>query len=829
MQESNRATGLQKRSGGAGRLAVASMVWFAPAASAFAESVTGGTPLNAPDAFARVPWHEVAGLALTLGIVIFAVISAIMLVRTRARTALERAGYEAEIHALRAAANETSALLLSEPQVLIVWPADGGDPEIIGDEALLLTAQPPEHLLDFDAWAGPDAAGALRTAVGELRTTGESFAMTLATRHGRQIEASGRTIGGRAVLRLRDVSGLKRELADLAAEHRNLQRELETVGSLIEALPSPVWVRDQSGRLVFVNKAYAQAVEAGDPSKVVASGIELFDANAGRKPDDDRGGRARRAAMVAGHRRVLDVLAVPTPHGSAGIGIDATEVETLHRDVARMVEAHRRTLDQLATAVAAFDADRRLTFYNAAYRALWDLDAGFLDQSPTDSAVLDVLRAARKLPEQRDFREWRLQLHEAYQALEGKQHEWHLPDGRTLRVVTTPNPEGGVTYLFDDVTERLDLERRFDALIRVQGETLDNLGEAVAVFGSDGRLRLSNPAFWRMWNIDPAVLASRPHIETVMQLCLPLGAAGPWEALRVAATALEERTPAASRMERKDGVIIDCATIPLPDGGTLVTFTDVSAAVNFERALIDRNEALVAAEKLKQDFVQHMSYELRSPLTNIIGFTELLGAPNIGALNARQREYLGYITSSTSALLAIVDNILDLATIEAGAMTLDLVPIDIRRTMEAAAEGVQDRLAQDQITLDLRAAPDIGMFVADERRIRQALFNLLSNAIGFSPHGGTVVLAAERQAGALVLSVADQGPGIPPEMQGKVFDWFESHPQGSRHRGVGLGLSLVRSFIALHGGTVRIDSEVGRGTTVICVLPASAVNVKQEH
>ncbi len=177
MQESNRATGLQKRSGGAGRLAVASMVWFALAASAFAESDTGGTPLNAPDAFARVPWHEVAGLALTLGIVIFAVISAITLVRTRARTALEHAGYEAEIHALRAAASETSALLLSEPQVLIVWPADGADPEIIGDEALLLLAQPPERLLDFDTWAGPDASEALRTAVCGLRTTGESFAI----------------------------------------------------------------------------------------------------------------------------------------------------------------------------------------------------------------------------------------------------------------------------------------------------------------------------------------------------------------------------------------------------------------------------------------------------------------------------------------------------------------------------------------------------------------------------------------------------------------------------------------------------------------------------
>ena len=109
--------------------------------------------------------------------------------------------------------------------------------------------------------------------------------------------------------------------------------------------------------------------------------------------------------------------------------------------------------------------------------------------------MLDRLRAARKLPEQADFRNWKSELHEAYRALEPREHEWHLPDGRTLRVVTTPNPEGGVTYLFDDVTERLKLVRRYEALIGVQGETLEALAEGVAVFGSDGRLDLHNPAF----------------------------------------------------------------------------------------------------------------------------------------------------------------------------------------------------------------------------------------------------------------------------------------------------------------------------------------------
>ena len=231
---------------------------------------------------------------------------------------------------------------------------------------------------------------------------------------------------------------------------------------------------------------------------------------------------ARTPAIAAGSRRNFDVLDVPTRKGSAGIGIDATEAEAMRSELNRLNDAHRRTLDQLATGVAIFTADQRLTFYNTAYRSLWDLDTGFLDQNPTDSAVLDRLRGSRKLPEEKDFREWKTALHEAYRATEAHEHLWHLPDGRTIRVVTTPNPQGGVTYLFEDVTERLDMVRRYDALIRVQGETLDNLAEAVAVFGSDGRLRLHNPAFVDMWRLEPLALAERPHIETVIGWCKKL-------------------------------------------------------------------------------------------------------------------------------------------------------------------------------------------------------------------------------------------------------------------------------------------------------------------
>jgi signal transduction histidine kinase len=783
------------------------------------------------DALLALDRHEAAAIALTLGVLGFAVIAAILLVRTRAGAARRDAAAREEIVGLKAQNDRASTLLQSEPQVIIAWAAAVDEPDIIGDPTLIAPVNAPHRVLAFGTWLDAEQALAIEHAVEALRADGTSFAMTLRTLSGRLIEATGRALGGRAVLRLRDVTGVQRDLNDMMALHAVLNAEAESLRTLIDALPAPAWMRDGSGHLTFVNAAYARAVDVKASADAVAGGLELL--GHGARGDVARGRMARTPfagrlpAVVAGARRNFDVVEVPTPTGSAGIAVDATEAETMRAELARMVDAHRRTLDQLPTGVAIFNADQRLIFYNTAYRTLWDLDPAFLEENPTDSAVLDRLRTARELPEQQDFRQWKTQLHEAYRAVEPEESQWYLPDGRTLRVVTTPNPEGGVTYLFHDVTERLDLERRYDALIRVQRETLDNLAEAVAVFGSDGRIRLFNPAFAQMWSLSPAALAERPHIEEVALSCHPLHrGAATWTAVRATVTAIEGRDPVNGRIECSDGRVVDCATMPLPDGATLVTFQDMTASVNVERALRERNEALEAADRIKIDFVHHVSYELRSPLTNIIGFAHFLGDPSTGPLTDKQHEYLGYINASTGALLAIINNILDLATIDAGAMTLNLGHVDIKPTMQAAAEGIQDRLVKDRIRLDIRAAANIGSFTADERRVRQVLFNLLANAVGFSPPGETVTLTAERQADAVVFTVTDRGPGIPIDKKDRVFDWFETHSLGSEHRGAGLGLSLVRSFVELHGGSVTIDSSVGSGTTVTCAFPLDHVPVR---
>jgi signal transduction histidine kinase len=771
--------------------------------------------------------QEVAVLATAFAVLGFSVVAAILLMRTRVRAANNEARLRSELRSLQVEADRFRALLFAEPQVLISWAAGDNRPQISGDISLLMpqdAQQPPQRILAFGTWLSPEPALQMDHAVNALREAGEGFLLNLTTSTGRAIEAMGRAIAGQAILRIRELSGLRRELAEVTLRHKGLLEETEMLRGFAAAAPWPIWTKRAGGGLLFANAAYARATDAASPTEAVQRDLELLD-SAGRNEmvralNDNSAFSGRLPIVVGGERRFYDVHALKVTGGSAGIAIDASEATALRDALVRMAEAHRRTLDQLSSGVAVFDGQRRLAFYNDSYRRLWDLDRAFLDGNPDDSSVLDRLRAARKLQEQPDFRAWKAKLHEAYRAIEPAKDRWYLPDGRAISVVTTPNPEGGVTYLFDDVTESLELARRFDGLINVQRETLDNLVEAVAVFGSNGRAQLFNPAFAKMWKLSTEALREQPHIETVEAWCRPLfDDAATWQTLREAITGIENRIAVPLKLERKDGSVLDCMTLPLPDGATMLTFQDITDTQNVERALRERNEALEAADQMKVDFVHHVSYELRSPLTNIIGFADLLTDPTTGPLMPKQAEYLGYITTSTSALFALINNILDLATIDAGAMTLELGPVDIRKTIDAAAEGIQDRLATDRIELKVDADPGIGDFIGDENRVKQVLYNLLANAVGFSPHDAAITLSARRTEHSVVFAVTDCGPGIPPDVKDKVFDWFESHSNGSRHRGAGLGLSLVRSFVELHGGKVRVDSIVGRGTTVTCEFP----------
>jgi signal transduction histidine kinase len=771
---------------------------------------------------------DVVGFAMSGGLALFSAVLALAHIGERRASRRRELALTAELEETRAKFDRARTFLASEPQAFVVWSGRDAEPDISASTLMIDAAGGSQRLLAFGSWLKPDDAQALEAAVDRLRASGEGCRLALAGLGGRYFDAEGRAVGGSAVLRIREVSGDRLELITLRERHAEVVRELTGLHAMLDAAPTPVWARDAAGRLVFVNAAYVAAVEAKDRDDALCRGVELLDSGEREKAAQALANgqvwRARVTAVVAGARHMLDVTQSATPDMAGAIAIDRQEVETVRADLERQMQSHVRTLDQLPTAVAIFDRTRRLVYNNEAYANLWQLEARFLDRKPTDGEILDRLRADERVPVEPDYRAWKEKLFEAYRATEPVRDTWHLPDGRIVDVVAHPNTQGGVTYLYDDTTKTYDLETRFNALNRTQSETLDTLHEGVAVFGADGRLSFCNPTFAKMWRLDPEELDRKPRFEQLIGHCRTLhDNAETWTALKGFVTSFNDmREGFTRRIERSDGVVLDCTAQSLLDGAALLTFVDVTADVNVERALTDRNKALLAAERLRNDFIHHISYELRSPLNNINGFVHLLGEESTGPLNPRQHEYLGYVSKSSAALLAIIDDILDLASIDEDAMELELSDIDVHATMSAAIEGVQDRLAENAIDVQIVAMDNVGSFHGDAKRVRQILFNLLSNAIGFSQPGQTVTLAALRRDNEVVFKVTDRGRGIPPEVLARVFDRFESHTSGSRHRGVGLGLSIVRAFMELHGGKVFIDSVPGEGTTVTCVFPAPA-------
>jgi len=252
---------------------------FATLCSALSTSARAdvGPAYGLVDAVTAVGREQVATLTLTLALVCFGVLAIVVLLRTRKVAATSEIAAHDQTMELRAEIERLKTLLLAQPQVLVAWAAGSDEPEIFGDTGIVVAGAVPEKVLAFGAWLEPAAAQRMQEAVETLRNDGRGFVMTLTSKTGRPLEAEGRAVTGRAVLRLRDVSGIESELMDLAARHDRLMGDVETMRALLDSMPAPVWARDHDGRLIFVNAAYARAVEAEDSADAVTRELELLD------------------------------------------------------------------------------------------------------------------------------------------------------------------------------------------------------------------------------------------------------------------------------------------------------------------------------------------------------------------------------------------------------------------------------------------------------------------------------------------------------------------------------------------------------------------------
>ncbi len=714
-------------------------------------------------------------------------------------------------------ADRLAALLESAPALPLVVRADGRVEAQARLADWLGLPRVPIFVADFagkDVGLSEDDAATLVAEVSAAQRTGKSFALSMrAIGSSRTLllrgspAATGLATRGSVIVWVFDATESQAEIGRLGGEVTRLATAFAALSQLIEAAPIPMWHRGPDLRLTLVNRAYVDAVDATDADDVIARGLELVEPGTGTSPlaaaAAARNAHETRArdvpATINGQRRSMRVVDVPLGEsGVAGYALDNDELDRAKAAFRRFEDTQRDTLDRLSAGVAQFDADRTLSFCNLPFQRMFAIKTEWIADRPEFDRVLERMREAGRVPEARDFPAWKADRRGWFTAVGGAEEEaWLLPGGAHLRVLAQPLPDGGLLLVFEDRTEQIQLASARDTLLRVREATFDNLFEAIGVFASDGRLHLWNNKFRDVWGFEDAMLAAHPRVDTLAEnaasrLTNPARAALIRELVRAATV---ERKSRGGRVAFKDGRHFEFAAVPLPDGNALFTMLDITDSRRVERVLRERAAALVAADRVKTAFVANMSYELRTPLTSIGGFAEMLDKGYAGTLTSVAQEYIQAIIASVGTLGTLVDEVLLTTQDQAGLMGVDRETVDLLQVLDAvAAEHDAAAKAKNQaFVTDFEAG--VGRVEGDAKRLRAAVSALLGTAIDTTPPDGRILLHASGRPDGAMIVVSDNGPGD------------------------GTADPVVRQTVEAHGGTITCLAEAGQGTATTIELP----------
>ncbi|MFT3967917.1 MAG: PAS-domain containing protein [Sphingobium sp.] len=731
-------------------------------------------------------------------------------------------------------------LLQSAPAIAVIVRADGRIEAPDRLAAWLGRDSVPgfvSELTAADSGLKPDHAAQLAEEIAAAQRGNRSFVLPVKAEGSERSLlvravpfAPGHAAPGATVLWIFDATESQSQIDSLRAEVGRYREALEALSAVIEAAPMPVWFRGLDRRIQLVNTHYVRAVNAESAEQVISQNVDLVEPFEGQSAADAAAAASiARTAMsrtlpvtIGTSRRVMRVVDVPLgEQGVASYALDMHELEDARAELRHLAQAQRDMFDRLSAGVVQFGADQRLKFCNQPFISIFGLTPDQVAQDTDFDRVLDAMRDSGNLPETRDFPAWRRERRQWFLSQSPQEENWLLRDGIHIRVVAQPLPDGGLLLIFEDRTEQVQLSSARDTLLRVRTATFDNLFEAIGVFAADGRLHLWNSRFRSIWGVEERVLGGHPRIDELMtivadRLAKPQQASLVRQLIRAATN---ERRQRVGRIAFADGRYFEFAAIPLPDGNALFAMLDITDSRRIERALRDRNEALEEADRVKTAFVSNMSYELRTPLTSIAGFSEMMMAGYAGTLSDVAREYVEAIMASTERLTDLIDNVLDLTQGAAGALAIDRQPLDIEGLARASGERFEAAAAAAGITLAYDIREGAGTMEGDARRIGQAVDHLLDNAIRYTGAGGRVLLHADGDEATVRIIVSDDGPGMDDRAQARLFDVFARFSQERQGEPDGLGLLLVRRLMEAHGGTVSLLSEPGQGTIVTLELP----------
>lgn len=782
--------------------------------------------------------NHVLPIILSTGTLVFSFVIVALTWMWRRKQSAQLAQAKQIAAKLKARAELQDMILEGSDSLMLIWGMEQEAPHVLGQLALVDNPMVNRSdITDFDRWLTPVSAAILTKSLSELKFSGAGFKEHLTTLDGQVLLAKGIILAEFAVVTFYNSNIDADTLNDLGHLRSSLKSKEESLDVLLATIPQPVWVLSVYGDINRCNDAFRALLDQPDMTQPVANFLSTkTQQKVAQQADTLRANQRRRALMDVDDEGVQYQIELIRLNGD--VLVRATEQvtpELENKQVKKPADEMSRAVNHLKLPIALFDADNVMVQANEAFIELFGLSLAWVSRCPGLGEMLDKLRYLDQLPPKTDYRDWRAALLALKDQNQSFDELWHLPDGRTLECRAQKDKQGGLTFSFEDISEALNLKSKNNELERVQSETINALNEAVAVFGTDGRLRLFNPGLSRIWGLQTSMLEKNPHVS---ELTMHIGADAEndevkasilkaWQRLKDYPLTLggirgAKRGDLKFKRTDKHHMSVAYAVVPLPDGQTMMTFADISDSERLTRALEERNAALEKADALKDAFVRHVSYEFRQPLNAIIGFTDFLAEPDTGPLNEKQREYVTYVQRSSKALGMLVNNVLDLASLDAGIIELDKKSEDIGDLVQEAWGAVKNQLEPSlvgAIRLEATVPPNLSPIKVDRLRMVQILYNVMANAVRSSGEDAEIRLSCVQTQDYTLLQIDDDGAGIEQDRLPFIFDRFVAQSTKVYPGGAGLGLSVVKSLMQLHGGQVDVRSVPGEGTQVILRLP----------
>ncbi len=652
-------------------------------------------------------------------------------------------------------------------------------------------------------------------------------------KNGRVIERRRRVMpDGSAILTHTDITALVERESEIAEKSALLAMVLENMDQGIMVIDADRNVRMWNNRVVEQHALPPDFLKVGLPASEV---IHQLARQGEYGSDGDRAAHDRLREVEGSidlvfQRRhsngmIIERRRRPMPGG--GTVLTFTDITALTERERALEEksAHlSAVLSSMDQGMLVLDSDAEIQTWNARVEELLNLPSGWLRVGMPATELTRWLSI--RLGQSPDEIETSIaqRLHEM---LAGEPRILGGPtlDNRVVERRSRPMPDGGVVVTYSDVTER---KRREDFIAEnsaLLGATLDNMDQGLVVVDSDYRTKLWNNRLVEMFDLPPDLMRrGRPFVEVLRYFIEGYGTPADQIEARVAERLAElegEPVPVIDRY-RPDGRVIERRRRVMPSGGSVITYGDVTIRKRGEAALQRAKEEAEIASRSKTEFLANMSHELRTPLNAIIGFSDILVRQLFGPLGVRRyAEYAKDIHDSGQHLLSLINDVLDISKIEVNKIELAEETIDVPAVIESCQRLMRDRATAAGVVIAVEIPAALPPVRGDDRRLKQILLNLVSNAVKFTPAGGRVEIRVEADDSGLRFIVADTGIGIAKsdlETALRPFGQIDSS-LARRYQGTGLGLPLARSMTELHGGKLDIQSEPGVGTTVTVWLP----------